>query len=85
MRHRDIQKAIEELAEEFAREGRTLDLRRAAFGLWTRFPNAPFTLDEMADLVYQTAGRHKTAVYIDHSRPDEDQVDLRTPDVMPVD
>jgi hypothetical protein len=80
---RAIEETIDELAREFAEHNKTLDVRRGAFGIWTAFPDAPFTLDEMIYRLGRAAARYGTAVFIDNRSPGPDEVDVRIPDVTP--
>jgi hypothetical protein len=78
-----IEETIDDLARGFAKHNKTLDVRRGAFGIWTSFPDAPFTLDEMIVRLGQAADRYGTTVFIDNRSPGPDQVDVRVPDVKP--
>jgi hypothetical protein len=53
-----IMSAIEETIDELARDFAKHNVRRGAFGIWTSFPDAPFTLDEMINRLRKAAARY---------------------------
>jgi hypothetical protein len=79
----NVTRTIEELAREFSACGKTLDLRRAAFAIWTSFPDAPYTLDEIAEQLRHAAREHGADIFLDERRPGVDEVADRTPDISP--
>jgi len=52
-----LENSIMSLVQQFAGDGRTLDVRRAAFGLWTCYPDSPLTIDEIAERLKDAAAR----------------------------
>jgi hypothetical protein len=81
----NVLKTIDDLARQFAERSKVLDVRRAAFAIWTSFPEAPFTFDEMVEQLQAAASKYDTKIFTDHRLPGANEVDIRTPDEPPLD